>query len=86
VLCPGGAYDRSPCGTGTSAVIACLIEDGVLAPGRRWRQESILGTTFDGFAEVVDGKIIPHIEGSAYITAEATLLVDPTDPLEDDPR
>lgn len=80
VLCPGGAYDRSPCGTGTSAKVACLIEDGKLLPGEIWRQQSIIGTMFEASAESRDGLIIPTIRGSAYVTAEATLLLDPADP------
>lgn len=80
VLCPGKAYDRSPCGTGTSAKLACLVADGKLGPGRRWRQESIIGSTFDGTVELVDGTIVPTITGRAWITGEATLLLDPTDP------
>ena len=81
VLCPGKAYDRSPCGTGTSAKIACLVADGELTPGQCWRQESIIGSVFEGHAEVTGGKIIPHITGSAHVTAEATLLLDGNDPL-----
>jgi 4-hydroxyproline epimerase len=80
VLCPGKAYDRSPCGTGTSAKVACLIADGKLKEGEVWRQEGILGTTFEASARVVDGRLIPSITGSAYIQAEATLLLDPADP------
>ena len=80
VLCPGKAYDRSPCGTGTSAKLACLIADGKLAPGQAWRQEGILHTVFEGRVRIDDGKVIPSITGSAYITAEATLLFDPVDP------
>lgn len=80
VLCPGREYDRSPCGTGTSAKIACMIEDGKLAPGESWRQESITGSVFEGHARVEDQKILPVITGSAYITGESTLLIDPDDP------
>ena len=81
VLCPGGAYDRSPCGTGTSAKLACLAADGKLAPGRTWRQESILGTVFEGsVAPAADGRWLPTITGRAFITAEATLFMDPADP------
>ena len=80
VLCPGKAYDRSPCGTGTSAKLACLAEDGKLAPGRTWRQQGILGTVFEGSYQVEDGKILPSITGSAYVIAEANLIVDPCDP------
>ena len=80
VLCPGSAYDRSPCGTGTSAKLACLVADGKLAPGQRWRQESIVGSLFDGQIELVDGAVIPTITGDAYVTAEVTLVLDPADP------
>jgi len=80
VLCPGGAYDRSPCGTGTSAKIACLVADGKLGEGEIWRQEGILGSIFEGSARVVEGAIRPSIRGSAHITAESTLLIDPADP------
>ena len=80
VLCPGKAYDRSPCGTGTSAKLACLYADGKLAPGVVWRQESIVGSIFEGWVEIIDGEILPTIRGAAYVNAEATLLLDPTDP------
>jgi 4-hydroxyproline epimerase len=85
VLCPGKAYDRSPCGTGTSAKLACLVADGKLKPGDVWRQESITGSVFEGRAEPTGepGVVIPSITGTAYITAETTLLVDPNDPLKD---
>ncbi|HEY2909000.1 MAG TPA: proline racemase family protein [Gemmataceae bacterium] len=82
VLCPGGAYDRSPCGTGTSAKLACLFADGKLKPGDIWRQESIIGSVFEGRIEAVNQSVIPSITGSAFITAEATLLVDPLDLLK----
>jgi 4-hydroxyproline epimerase len=82
VLCPGAAYDRSPCGTGTSAKLACLAADGLLAPGTVWRQEGILGTVFTASYELApDGhSILPSITGRAWITAEATLVFDPGDP------
>jgi 4-hydroxyproline epimerase len=80
VLCPGKAYDRSPCGTGTSAKVACLVADGRLAEGEIWRQESIIGSLFEGSARIVDGRVRPRIKGSAYVNAEATLIVDPADP------
>ena len=80
VLCPGKAYDRSPCGTGTSAKIACLAADTKLAPGQVWRQESILGTVFEGSFQLRDGSLIPSITGSAFITAESRLILDPGDP------
>lgn len=84
VLCPGDAYDRSPCGTGTSAKLACLAADGALEEGATWVQESILGTRFKGRYAWLDraaGKIAPEIEGSAYVTAESTLVVDERDAL-----
>jgi 4-hydroxyproline epimerase len=82
VLCPGGAYDRSPCGTGTSAKLACLFEDGKLREGDIWRQESIVGSIFDCSVRLRDGKIVPSITGSAYITSEAALIVEPDDPFK----
>jgi 4-hydroxyproline epimerase len=80
VLCPGRAYDRSPCGTGTSAKLACLHADGKLKPGQTWRQESIIGSVFEGSVEVVEGKVVPTITGSAHVIAEAMLILDPHDP------
>ena len=80
VLCPGKAYDRSPCGTGTSAKLACLHADGKIKPGDVWRQESVVGTVFEGAVRIVDGQVVPRITGSAYVTAEATLILDPADP------
>ncbi len=81
VLCPGRAYDRSPCGTGTSAKLACLAADGVLAPGAVYRQESLIGSLFVGSYETApNNKILPTIRGTAYITAEATLILQPDDP------
>jgi len=80
VLCPGKAYDRSPCGTGTCAKLACLVADGKLKEGDVWRQESIIGSVFEGSVRIVDGAVHPTIKGSAYITAESTLLRDPRDP------
>jgi 4-hydroxyproline epimerase len=80
VLCPGKAYDRSPCGTGTSAKLACLAADGKLEPGQAWRQEGILGTVFTGTYDRDGERIHPHITGAAYVTAEATLIFDPRDP------
>ncbi|MBV8630809.1 MAG: proline racemase family protein [Silvibacterium sp.] len=80
VLCPGKAYDRSPCGTGTSAKLACLYADGKLAPGQVWRQAGILGTVFEGSIHLENETIIPSITGTAYVTAESTLLLDPNDP------
>jgi 4-hydroxyproline epimerase len=80
VLCPGKAYDRSPCGTGTSAKLACLYADGKLAPGQVWRQESIVGSVFEGTVAVVGDKVYPEITGSAYVNAEADLILDERDP------
>ena len=81
VLCPGIEYDRSPCGTGTSAKLACLYSDGKLKPGQVWRQESITGTIFEGRVLVDGEKVIPIIRGSAYVTAEIDLILDENDPL-----
>ncbi|MDR3702836.1 MAG: proline racemase family protein [Candidatus Sulfopaludibacter sp.] len=80
VLCPGKAYDRSPCGTGTSAKLACLYADGKLRPGEVWRQESIVGSVFEGTVVVEDGRIYPEITGSAFVNAEADLILDERDP------
>ena len=80
VLCPGKAYDRSPCGTGTSAKLACLYADGKLAPGDVWRQESIVGSVFEGQIRIEDGHVIPVIKGSAFITSEADFIFDLCDP------
>jgi 4-hydroxyproline epimerase len=114
VLCPGGAYDRSPCGTGTSAKLACLAAEGKLRPGDVWLQESIVGSVFEGTVRLEEAgsmincgagvppaceagagvspalaaetaapqalRVIPRITGDAYITAEATLVLDPNDP------
>jgi 4-hydroxyproline epimerase len=80
VLCPGAAYDRSPCGTGTSAKLACLAEDGALEAGEVWRQESIIGSVFEASYRREHGQILPTITGRAYVTGEATLLIDPQDP------
>jgi 4-hydroxyproline epimerase len=80
VLCPGKAYDRSPCGTGTSAKLACLFAEGKLKEGEVWRQESITGSVFEGSVRVVNGEIIPTIKGSAFVNAEATLLLNAADP------
>jgi 4-hydroxyproline epimerase len=97
VLCPGKAYDRSPCGTGTSAKLACLYADGKLQEGQVWRQESIVGSVFEGTLRVSNGtgaggtgaggtgasagdKIYPTIRGSAFVNAEAELVLDERDP------
>jgi proline racemase len=83
VLCPGKAYDRSPCGTGTSAKLACLAADGKLAEGETWIQESIIGSTFTAsyrWLNRANGEIAPTITGTAFVNAEATLLLDERDP------
>jgi 4-hydroxyproline epimerase len=80
VLCPGKAYDRSPCGTGTSAKLACLYADGKIREGQIWRQESIVGSVFEGSVKVRADKLYPSIKGSAFVNAEAELLLDPHDP------
>lgn len=80
VLCPGKAYDRSPCGTGTSAKLACLYADGKLKPGQVWRQESIVGSIFEGSVAIEGDQIYPSITGSAFITGEAKLIFDELDP------
>jgi 4-hydroxyproline epimerase len=80
VLCPGKAYDRSPCGTGTSAKLACLAADGKLAENEPWVQESIIGSTFVGRYRRQGDQIIPTITGTAFVTSEATLLLNEADP------
>lgn len=80
VLCPGLEYDRSPCGTGTSAKLACLFADGKLAEGETWKQESVIGSVFEGKVRIKDGEIIPVISGTAYVTAELELMIDEHDP------
>jgi 4-hydroxyproline epimerase len=81
VLCPGNAYDRSPCGTGTSAKMACLYADGKLLESQVWKQESIIGSVFEGTVTVRDGQLYPSIKGSAFVNAEADLVLDARDPL-----
>ncbi len=81
VLCPGKAYDRSPCGTGTSAKLACLAADGKLAEGDIWRQESIIGSVFEGsYRHLANGHIVPSIKGSAFVNGAATLMIQEHDP------
>ena len=80
VLCPGLEYDRSPCGTGTSAKMACLFADGKLKEGQIWRQESVVGSIFEGQIRVDGDRVIPMIRGTASITAEIDLILDPNDP------
>ena len=80
VLCPGKAYDRSPCGTGTSAKIACMAEDQLLTEGEQWIQESIAGSRFTGRYNRVNGEIICTITGTAFVNSESTFLLDEKDP------
>jgi 4-hydroxyproline epimerase len=83
VLCPGGEYDRSPCGTGMSAKLACLAADGELKPGEIWRQESIVGSVFEGcyrLAEHTDVGITPNIRGRAWVNGDLKMVIDPSDP------
>jgi 4-hydroxyproline epimerase len=82
VLCPGKAYDRSPCGTGTSAKLACLIPDGKLQTGQVWRQESIVGSSFDAWATLEGNHVIPYIRGTAHVIAESKLILDDVDPFQ----
>jgi len=83
VLCPGLAWDRSPCGTGTSAKMATLAARGALAPGRRWRQESLTGGLFEGWLEAREDRLVPFIRGRAFVTARTTLVFDPRDPFRE---
>jgi 4-hydroxyproline epimerase len=80
VLCPGKAYDRSPCGTGTSAKLACLYGDGKLQVGQIWKQQSVVGSIFEGSVQLEGNKIIPTITGEAWVMAEGVILVDERDP------
>ncbi len=80
VLCPGKAYDRSPCGTGTSAKLACLYGDGKLQVGQTWKQQSVVGSIFEGSVQLDGDKIIPTITGEAWVMAEGVILVDERDP------
>ena len=83
VLCPGRQYDRSPCGTGTSAKLACLAADGQLAPGQRWLQESFIGSVFEASYEWLDkasGQIRPSVSARAFVNGDLQLVVDPGDP------
>jgi proline racemase len=83
VLCPGLAWDRSPCGTGTSAKMAALAARGKLKPGQRWRQESLTGGRFEGWLEERNGDLVPHVRGRAFVIGRATLLFDPRDPFRE---
>jgi 4-hydroxyproline epimerase len=80
VLCPGKAYDRSPCGTGTSAKLACLAADGKLAEGALWKQESVIGSVFEASYRYRGEQLIPSIRGRAWVNAQAQLILDPADP------
>ncbi|HEV2288235.1 MAG TPA: proline racemase family protein [Candidatus Acidoferrales bacterium] len=80
VLCPGKSYDRSPCGTGTSAKMACLYAEGKLKEGQVWRQESIVGSMFEGSISIRNGELHPTIKGRAYVNAESELILDRRDP------
>jgi len=80
VLCPDGAFDRSPCGTGTSALVGCLFEDGLLAEGRTWRQESVLGGVYDASIRRAGEAMIPSVRGHAWITSESVLHFTTDDP------
>jgi 4-hydroxyproline epimerase len=80
VLCPGLAYDRSPCGTGTSAKLACLHADGKLREGELWRQESITGSVFECSFQLSGQQVLPTIRGTAWLTGDNTLFLDPRDP------
>ncbi|MCE7973579.1 MAG: hydroxyproline-2-epimerase [Leptolyngbya sp. PLA1] len=80
VLCPGGAYDRSPCGTGTSAKMACLFADGKLRERQQWRQESIIASRFVGSVHLRGDLLIPTIRGGAWVTGESSLVLDDSDP------
>ena len=82
VLCPGKSYDRSPCGTGTSAKLACLYASGKLTEGQIWRQESLIGSVFEGSITVHGESVFPHIRGSAFITSEGHLILGATDPFQ----
>ena len=80
VLCPGGAYDRSPCGTGTSAKIACLAADGKLAEAEPWRQQSVVGSIFEATYRRTPDGIVPSIVGTAHVMTDAQLIIDSSDP------
>lgn len=81
VLCPGMAYDRSPCGTGTSAKVACLAADGKLDPGQPWQQAGVLGSVFEASYKHGERGVLPRIVGSAHVTMEGTILIDEADPM-----
>ena len=80
-MCPGGEYDRSPCGTGTSAKLACLYDSGKLKEGETWRQAGILDTVFEGQVTYNnDGSVVPSVRGSAWVNGQYELILDPSDP------
>jgi proline racemase len=83
VLCPGGAYDRSPCGTGTSAKVACLAADGKLAEGETWIQESVIGSRFTVTYRRAGNAVVPTLTGRAFVTAEGDLVLDDRDPFRE---
>ncbi len=80
VLCPGKVYDRSACGTGTSARLACLVADGRWVEGQRYRVQSIIGSVLEGTVELINGEVIPTLTGQAWVTADSTVILDPDDP------
>jgi 4-hydroxyproline epimerase len=83
VLCPGGSYDRSPCGTGTSAKLAGLYEDGLLATGEEYVQRGVTGSVFVGSVRPTAEGVVPTIVGRAWVTAESTFLFAEDDPLRE---
>ena len=82
VLCPGRSYDRSPCGTGTSAKLACLYADGKLREGEKWQQESFVGSIFEASFKLRDGRLYPEIRGSAFVNADSKLILNDRDPFQ----
>ena len=80
VLCPGQVYDRSACGTGTSARLACLVAEGRWTAGKRYRVQSIIGSVFEGTVRQINGEVIPTITGQAWVTADSTLILNQSDP------
>ena len=79
MLCPGKAYDRSPCGTGTSAKVACLFADGKLEAGETWRQQGITGSVFEARVQPQGDTVLPTISGTAFVTGESRLILDAGD-------
>ena len=81
VLCPDDNYDRSPCGTGSSARLACLAADGQLAAGEEIEQESVIGSFYRlSYQPGPNGGVIPRITGQAFVMAETALIFDSRDP------